>query len=304
MIDVSIIIINYNTTLLTKECIDSIINKTKNISYEIILVDNASFDKNIESLKTYNLKFIQNNSNLGFGKANNIGAKYAKGKYIFLLNSDTLLMNNSIEILFNFMEENETVGICGGNLYFENEVPNVSYYPSLTLFREALLLWLPFIGKRLLGQNSKHNYSNKPIKVGYITGADLFIRKGIFDKINGFDEDFFMYAEETELTFRVKKLGFSVMSVPKARILHYGGGSTVSSEKMNSIYYESRYMYFLKTHGVFYSKAILIQDTISFLIKSIIYLYNKNKAKNHFSRIILAKNSYKKSLNLFKIKNS
>ena len=129
--DVSIIIVNYNTLELTKNTIDSVNEKTKDLNYEIILVDNASTDGSVEFFeKEYKNKiiFIKNDENLGFGRANNRGIKIAKGKYVFLLNSDTLLINNAIKILFDFMEKNNNCGVCGGNLYTLTLQPTNSFF--------------------------------------------------------------------------------------------------------------------------------------------------------------------------------
>ena len=127
--DVSIIIVNYNTEKLVIDCINSIINKTTNINYEIIVVDNnsdnGSFNKIIDTfpISSYintnclDIKFIRNEQNIGFGLANNEGFKQAKGEYLFCLNPDTIIVNNAIKILYDFMENNTECGACGGNLY-------------------------------------------------------------------------------------------------------------------------------------------------------------------------------------------
>ena len=125
--DVSIIIVNYNTYDLTLDCINSIKEKTNNIKYEIIVVDNNSPNRIIENLKLENVRLVLNSKNGGFGYANNIGNKYAKGKYLFFLNSDTILMNNAIFELFEFMEKKSNVGICGGNLYTLEHKPTISF---------------------------------------------------------------------------------------------------------------------------------------------------------------------------------
>ena len=118
--DVSIIIVNYKTPELVVECIRSIREKTTGISYEIIIVDNDSKDNSLEIFSTEldeDIKVVVANENLGFGKANNLGAQHATGKYLFLLNSDTLLINNAIQILYQYIEKNNHIGVVGGNLF-------------------------------------------------------------------------------------------------------------------------------------------------------------------------------------------
>lgn len=248
--DVSIIIVNYNTLELTKNTINSVIEKTQGIKYEIILVDNASTDGSIEYFKEkYKGKiiFLKNKENLGFGRANNKGIEIAKGKYVFLLNSDTLLINNAIKILFDYMELNPSVGICGGNLYDIELNPVHSFKKELiTLINE-----FDFLKNRMAKILKKKrrldfNYKNIPLEVGYITGADMLIRKRVLEKSGNFDDDFFMYYEEVELTYRIKKLGYKVMSVPEAKIIHLEGKSSIFEEKKIKMSFESKYKYFYK----------------------------------------------------------
>ena len=117
-IDLSIIIVNFNTKELLSDCIESICNKTEGLSFEIIVVDNASNDGSVEKFSVDNrIKFIQNEENLGFGRANNIGAKVASGDFLLFLNPDTILDNNAPYIRYNYLKHNSRVGIVGGNLF-------------------------------------------------------------------------------------------------------------------------------------------------------------------------------------------
>lgn len=251
--DVSIIIVNYNTLNMTKEAIDSIIEKTQEISYEIILVDNASTDGSIEFFENnYKDKiiFIKNKVNLGFGKANNRGIEKARGKYIFLLNSDTLLINNTIKILFDFMEKNLICAVCGGNLYDKNLKPCHSYgnkIPSLLTEIDQKFNFIKKIFYKLSNKRVDFNYTNIPKEVGYITGADMFIRKSVLNEVGVFDEDFFMYCEESELTYRIVKNGYKIYSVPSAKIIHLESKSIKIKFGKVKLGQESHYKYFYKT---------------------------------------------------------
>ncbi|MCS6229730.1 glycosyltransferase family 2 protein [Shewanella baltica] len=228
MVKVSIILVSYNTCKLTLDTISSIYKETKNLDFEIILVDNDSKDNTVKEVETdYKLvKVIKNNINAGFGSANNIGVKYASGEYIFLLNTDTILLNNAVKILSDYLDVNKDVVASAGNLYDQKKNPATSYsklFPSLASELNQLFFNFTALFHRF---NAHFNYSDKPIKFkGSLSGADAMIRKDIFNLVGGFDEDFFLYYEETELFYRMTNLGHYVASVPDAKIIHLEGAS-------------------------------------------------------------------------------
>lgn len=227
IVDVSIIIVNYNTCKMTKECIDSVFENTKHITFEIILVDNASVDESKEVFEKDNkIKYIYNQINVGFGKANNIGLEIAIGRNILFLNSDILLINNAIKILSDFLDKNNDAGACGGNMYNQHLQPSHSFgyfYPSILW--EINVLSYNFLVKMLYGKNTDHNFSNRILEVAHIIGADLMVKKEVLEKIGGFDPHFFMYREETELCYRISNMGYKLYSVPQAKIIHLEGKS-------------------------------------------------------------------------------
>lgn len=177
-IDVSIIIVNYNTCRLTENCIRSIYEKTKEISFEVILVDNASKDGSKE-LFTHDsrISYIYLSDNIGFGRANNEGLKKAKGRNILFLNSDTLLVNNAIKILSDYLDNNYRVGAVGGNLYSNQGAPLHSYRRLSPIALELNIMLANILSKIFFGRNEEHNHTEKPIEVKYIVGADLMVKK-------------------------------------------------------------------------------------------------------------------------------
>lgn len=302
-IDVSVIIVNYNTLKLTKNTIDSIFEKTEGLSYEIILVDNASTDGSVEYFeKNYKNKiiFIKNNKNLGFGRANNKGIEIAKGKYIFLLNSDTLLINNAIKILFDFMEKTKECGVCGGNLYDVDLKPAHSFLPDLpymTLKIECnnYLNIISKVYRKLRKKRSDFNYDNFPKKVGYITGANMMIRKKLLDKVGMFDDDFFMYSEEVELTYRIYKAGYISFSVPEAKIIHLEGKSIIFKENRFKMILESKYKYYYKISNLKTCEQLYYVLQIGYLLSAILRLN-----KDYWKMYKLNKEEYKKFLQSYK----
>jgi len=179
------------------------------------------------------VRLIESAENLGFGRANNLGAKYASGKYLFLLNSDTILMNNVVKILSGYLNEHQDVGVCGGNLFNDKQEPNASYTLVFPSFRSMINdVFAGFPLKLFYGKNGFFNHTGKPMNVAYIIGADMMIRKDVFDKQNGFDTDFFMYFEEAELQWRISKAGYKRICVPDACIIHLDGKSwSLNTEK-------------------------------------------------------------------------
>lgn len=295
--DVSVIIVNYNTLELTKNTIDSVVEKTKDLSYEIILVDNASTDGSAEFFeKEYKNKitFIKNNENLGFGRANNKGIEIAKGKYVFLLNSDTLLINNAIKILFDFMEKHEEVGVCGGNLYTQNLKPTHSYKKILPNIWTELNNYFNIPEKiilKLLKKQKDFNNTNKNIEVGYITGADMLIRKQILNICGNFDKEIFMYYEEVELSYRIKKLGFKIYNIPSAKIIHLEGKSFNFKEERYRRQIQGKYKCFYKCYGIKSIKKLFYIFNIGLILRYFLtfdkkYLTMKEINKEEYENIL------------------
>jgi len=251
-IAVSVIIVNYNTFPLVRQCIDSIIKETSNITFEIVVVDNNSPDQSIRELKVIfpEITLILQKENKGFGAGNNVGASIAKGKYLFFLNSDTILINNAIGILHSFMESCPNAGVCGGNLYTADKIPTISYEPlkPRPLVRTFLLL-SQMITRRIIGGSVFFCNGQQPRMInGYISGADFFVKSDLLRKVGGFDEDFFMYYEEIELTYRINRHGLRSYVVPEAKIIHLEGGSQIDKSGKKKIWMkESRQLYYKKT---------------------------------------------------------
>lgn len=257
-IDVSIIIINYNTEKLIIPCVESIFEKTIVCNYEIIIVDNSSSDNSVEELKDVfgnhsKIRIIKMNENLGFGKANNKGIKNSTGDYILFLNPDTLLKNDAIDILWHYCSNHPDVGACGGNLYNANLCPVHSFHRTFpSIFSDFSFSLFSIPEKIIYGRNMYFNYTKTVIEVAYITGADLMIPRKVLNKTGAFAPEFFMYYEETELCGRIKKAGYRVVSVPDAEIIHLEGKSSKNIEKKAQMVCTSRNTYYALTHSRFY----------------------------------------------------
>ena len=231
----SIIIVNYNTRDFLKNCLNSIIEQTHDIEYEIIVSDNGSTDGSIEMLaKDFPaVHVIANNQNLGFGAANNRAFDIAKGKYIFYLNSDTILLNNAPKIFYDYFEEhqNENLGAIGGMLLDSNKrfIHSGGNFPLYkATIKDLILLNIGNIyltlGTILHFKNMHKNHFSQELygPVDFITGADLFVKN---DEYARYDEDFFLYYEDTFLQYKMSKAGLERRIIEGPQIIHLCGGS-------------------------------------------------------------------------------
>ena len=259
--DVSIIIVNYNTKNLTKDCIDSIFEKTTDVTFEVVVVDNDSKDGSIEMLSVDSrILFIESGDNLGFGRANNLGVEHSSGKYVFFLNSDTLLLNNAVKMMFDFMEKHQElkIGALGAILLDTNHDRTHSYGDIPSIGKVLKQEWgdhlLKRFGKRMNRYDEgKIDPDAECFKVGYVTGADLFCSRNTIDKAGAFDPDFFMYWEETEMQHRwEKRLHLSSYVLRGPEIIHLEGKSDRVRSKMSNIrQMRSMFLFFKKTAGCF-----------------------------------------------------
>lgn len=252
--DVSVIIVNYNTCRLLLDCLASIYEHTRNVGFEVIVVDNASSDGS-ESYVTGQFPevvWVNAGSNLGFGRANNLGACRAKGKYVFLLNSDTLLLNNAIKEFYDYAESHvgEHIGVLGSWLLDKDGNLNNSCgeFPSP---RSEI--------KYLLGKCKIVRMQDKyagVADVDYVIGADMFISKDVYDEFGGFDPNIFMYYEETDLQYRMAQKGYLRRIIETPRIVHLEGGSFGSKGLTYNrfIMAQKSYDYYLRKHykGIMY----------------------------------------------------
>ena len=276
---ISIIIINYNTSRLLLQCVDSIEKHVKGVDYEIIVADNASSKEELGLLRDdKRFTLLELDTNVGFGKANNAAAQLAKGNYLLLLNPDTVLMNDAVALLSQYMDSHQKTGICGGNLYDADFHPAHSFHRIYPSFLSELDFAAGQLYRKIrFRRNSQFNHSTRPIKVAMITGADLMIRKNIWNELQGFDKSFFMYGEDADLCKRCKKLGYEVIAIPEAHIQHLEGKSFIESESHCRRILDGRFTYFNKHYSVLYNKLTDAMNILSLNIAVFIYRIRRNE---------------------------
>jgi len=248
----SIIIVNYNTKDLLKNCIDSITASSPKFAYEIIVIDNASSDGSREVINSYpDIKKIFNKDNVGFARANNIGIKIASGEYLLLLNSDTVVLPGVIDKMVEYMDKNSDVGILGPKLIGENgETIQMSWEFQPTIFLECI--------KKILSPQNIKKYSlirhivgflqRKIRKVRVITGASMLVRKKVFEQVGLLDERFFLYFEETDFCKRVHNSGWKIIFYPGVKIIHLLGQSVSKIKRESQIEYRKSQIYYYQKH--------------------------------------------------------
>lgn len=277
--DVSIILVNYNTRKMTMECIDSIVEHTSEVTFEIILVDNASNDGSQEIFsKDKRIIFVESGSNLGFGRANNLGLKYANGKYILFLNTDTLLKNNAIELFFDYAEKHklENIGAIGCSLIGADGQPTFSSGHFLKIKMIFLTLTQHFGHTADIYGKDKKMLADRNMEavVDYICGADIFVSKKVVDKYGAFDSDFFMYYEETEMQHRWKSNGYVSKIIRGPQIVHLEGGSFRKSKIFVDKAYNKKALINRRSEILFFRKCY--SKPYYFLYRICFFLYVLN----------------------------
>jgi N-acetylglucosaminyl-diphospho-decaprenol L-rhamnosyltransferase len=231
MTDVSIIIVSYNTAELTLAAIRSVYDETR-LSFELFVVDNNSSDGSADLIaeRFPGVKLIRLDYNAGFAAANNLAAKEAGGRYVLLLNPDTVVLDGAVDTLVGFADEHPEYGVHGGSTFFadgsRNPTAGWNRPTAWSLFCAATGLMTLFRGSRVFDSESLSSWSwDRPRQVDIVTGCFMMLSRSLWNELGGFDERFHMYAEDADLSLRATGAGRSCILVPAAQVIHYGGAS-------------------------------------------------------------------------------
>lgn len=284
----SIIIVSFNTKEITKECLTSIYNAKWKDNFEVIVIDNNSLDGTVEMIKEYFPKviLIVNKENKLFAIANNQGAKIAKGKYLLLLNSDTIIYDDNIQKLINFYDQLNDNVICIGPKILNKDKTIQSFgfpkygLPEHFVKQLAIQKYIPLLGKimKTLPYSSEVTH-----EVGWVSGSCMLINRQLYEKVGGLNEKLEFYGEEPEFGYRTQKLGYKTIYYHKAEIIHLGGQSTMKTGKMDLKTNLRRYDSLVKlTNG--YKNAIKITK-ITILANQIKWILNRKDRKTYYNNI-------------------
>lgn len=273
--DLSVIIVNYNTSENLDNCLSSIYRFTNEISFEIIVVDNNSTERDIENIKNQykEAKFIFLKENNGFGAGCNVGTNIAVGDYLVFINPDILFIDNALMKVYQFMAKNSSVGVSTGILkdregecvYTYNNFPGLSWE-----FTEAVGRGSNRKIEKLLRHPYIINKQDIPIYTDWVVGAFMFIKRDIFEKIKGFDETFFLYYEDVDIQKRIKELGYKIVVLPSISVIHSERSSVRSFEGENIYYFHmtrSRLIYYYKNTNFLFVIIIRLMHILGLLFR-------------------------------------
>ena len=251
MTDLSVIIVNYNVKYFLEQALVSLKKAARGLTVEYIVVDNASADGSVEYISQNFpwVELIANPENLGFGRANNIGLKRASGRYLLVINPDTVVGEDALRELIDYMEENPGIGVIGPKILdregkFELSSRRGLPTPFAAFCKLSGLASLFPKSKLFAKYNLTYLDPDQPCEVDSLQGSFMLIRREVYEKTGGFDEDFFMYGEDIDWCYRISKAGWKVFYQPSAEILHYGGESTLRSNvNARKAFYEAMLLF-------------------------------------------------------------
>lgn len=274
---VSVIYVNYKSGKDLLESVQSLIASKPKVSYQVVVVDNSPKDKVSGKLKKLrkNVIYIKSIKNLGYGGGNNLGAEKAEGKYLFILNPDTLLRKDTIDELSNFLDKRNNVAVAAPNLADKKD-KTFSDIGARELTPVRAIFSLSFIAKIFPNNRVKKEYRLDDLRKDEmreavaVPGSAFMIRKCVFEKVGRFDEKMFMYFEEADLGKRVKEAGYKTYINPKAQVIHKWEQKGDKPEKLKKIFEKSRFYYFKKHFGLL--NAIVVEIFTRFSLLGLLVL--------------------------------
>jgi N-acetylglucosaminyl-diphospho-decaprenol L-rhamnosyltransferase len=231
--DLSIIIVNWNSAVYLRACLTSLYRKVRTVTFEVIVVDNGSFDGSEEAVQEFpNVIFVQSRKNIGFSRGNNLGFSYASGQLIMFLNPDTEIVGDAVEQMMNCLHLNESAGAVGPYLLNTDGSLQTSCVQALpTIWNQLLdsnLLRRVFPRSSLWGTRAFFNHDGQPVAVEAISGASFMVKRSVFEQVGMFDEEYFMYSDDLDLSWKIRAAGFLIFYLRGSKVIHHGGRSTAS----------------------------------------------------------------------------
>lgn len=290
MFDISTIIVSWNAKDFLLECLESIKAQPLSVSMEIIVVDNASTDGSPAAVenKYPDVRLIRNDQNYGFAKANNIGIKESKGRYLCLINSDVKVLPECLTYLYAYIEKNPAIGIIGPRILNSDLTIqcNCRHFPSLwNIFCSATALYRIFPNSQRFSGEQMFYFKYDVIRsVDVLSGCFLLVRREAVEQVGYLDDQFFMYSEDVDWCKRFWQAGWQVVFLPHAESIHYGGASAANSPLRFSVELEgSLFQYWTKHHSklsrILLFCLLVLQHTLRILPVAFLYIFKPSTRK-------------------------
>jgi GT2 family glycosyltransferase len=274
MMDVSVIIINWNTESLLRDCLRSVYEMTDGVAFEVLVVDNASSDGSVAMVEQEfpQVTLIRNADNRGFAAANNQAMALAKGRYVLLLNSDTVVLDDVIGATARFADAHPDAAVVGCRVLNADRSlqPTCFMYPSLlNMFLSSSYLYKVLPKSRFFGRERMTWWDRTDTRdVDVVTGCYMLVRRKAIDQVGGMDENFYMYGEETDWCYRFRQAGWRIVFTPAGQIIHFGGASSSQVREKMSLQLKGSILLFLRKHrGVAVYAVGCVLTSLFFLVR-------------------------------------
>lgn len=286
---ISAMVVTFNPHEEILECLFNLDQIAKQISMEIILVDNASSNDMPQRIEAEfpTITFVHSEANLGFGAGNNLAFKHAQGDYVLCINPDLVLNVEAFQCMLDYLQQNSQVGVVGPKVLNENNQLVKSARATYTLPRLWAKYWMldKLVPQLVYGKyERKMRTAIEPFTVDWLQGSCLLIRREAFEKVQGFDDEFFLYMEDTDLCERIHQAGWDVIYLPKATVRHYGGTTTsrfhtirVRSYHLSPLHYHRKRKNFLNTYILKF--VFIIELLTKILMRCVFNLMRPNESR-------------------------
>jgi len=270
VVDMSIVLVCWNNKAYLDPCLKSLYECGLKSTFDVIVVDNGSTDGSQQMLaeKYPDVMLIQNEGNVGLGKASNQGIEATKGRYVLLLNNDTLVNGFALDVLVEYLDANPEAGATAGKLLNPDGSFQSGFAPFSTLLEEFLIV--THIGEILWPGYPSHGDSNEIKETGWMSSACLLVRRAALDQIGLLDEGYFIYGDEADLQYRLNNAGWKVVFLPSSAIIHFGGRS-MDRWKRRKMVYRGKMLFYKKNYGFFSTLSLRLMFFVMSFLKLLVW---------------------------------
>lgn len=271
VVDMSIVLVCWNNKAYLDPCLKSLNEAGLKYTFDVIVADNGSTDGSQQMLaeKYPEVKLIQNAGNVGLGKASNQGIEATRGRYVLLLNNDTLVNGPALDLLVEFLDSHPDAGAVAGKLLNPDGTFQSGYAPFSTLLEEFLIA--THIGEMLWSGYPSHGASEEVKATGWLSSACLLVRRSALDKVGLLDESYFIYGDEADLQYRLNKTGWKVYYLPSSAIIHFGGRS-MDRWKRRKMVYRGKMLFYKKNYGFLSTLLLRVLYFVMSALKLLVWL--------------------------------